>query len=268
MREGSASHTARRVAAHRLDYERIAMPYGDPAADLALARDVADGERVEPSRMHEYLRARTAFFDRMVVTALEAGMEQIVVGGAGYDGRAYRYAKDGVRWFEVDHPATQADKLERVGRLGIEARHVRFVAADFEQAPVADLLVAAGLDPASPALFLLEGVAVYLDARVLERLLGQFRQVTTSGGKLAISVPRTEPRFAALVAAVGEPVRSTLTSDDALALLASQGWRVTEGRDQPRTAGLLLAEASTAVATPTAAEYRLRSRLPPEEMNH
>lgn len=82
MREGSASHTARRVAAHRLDYERIATPYGDPAADLALARDVANGERVEPSRMHEYLRARTAFFDRMVVTALEAGMEQIVVGGA------------------------------------------------------------------------------------------------------------------------------------------------------------------------------------------
>src|SRR6266852_1265627 len=41
MKEGTASHTARSVAAHRLEYPRIEAPAGDPAADDALARDVA-----------------------------------------------------------------------------------------------------------------------------------------------------------------------------------------------------------------------------------
>jgi O-methyltransferase involved in polyketide biosynthesis len=96
MRQGTASRTARGVAAHRLQYPRIEAAHGDPAADEALTRDVAGGMTPEHDRMHEYLRARTAVFDRMVVTALGGGVSQVVIGGAGYDGRAFRYAKPGV----------------------------------------------------------------------------------------------------------------------------------------------------------------------------
>jgi methyltransferase (TIGR00027 family) len=253
MRKGAASHTARRVAAHRLDYARVETPYSDPAADTALARDVADGLRPDANRMHEYLRTRTAFFDQVVVRSIDRGIRQIVIGGAGYDGRAFRYARRGVRWFEVDHPATQADKLDRVGRLGIDARHVRFVAADFADGPVADLLRAAGLDSRRPALFLLEGVAVYLDEPVLERVLAQFRRVTVTGSPLAISVSpasagQARERFAQSVAAMGEPVRSILTAEQARAVLARNGWLVTDpgqpGRQRLRTAGLLVARAA------------------------
>jgi methyltransferase (TIGR00027 family) len=130
MKGDTTSHTARSVAAHRLDYERIAAPYGDPAAEEALTRDVAAGMTPRLGRMHDYLRARTAFFDRVVVRSLDHGIRQVVVGGAGYDGRALRYGKHGVRWFEVDHPATQADKRERLDRLGLASGHVSFVAAD------------------------------------------------------------------------------------------------------------------------------------------
>ncbi len=250
MRDGSASHTARSVAAHRLEFARVAAPYGDPGADVALARDVAGGLEPGQGRMHDYLRARTAFFDHAVVRSIDRGGTQVVVGAAGYDGRAFRYARPGVRWFEVDHPATQADKLERVARLGIDARHVRFVGADFTRDPVAEPLVAAGLDPRDEALFLLEGVAVYLDREVLERVLGQFRAVTPDGSLLAISVSLTSPqsqareRFRASVAAVGEPVRSVLAPQQALRLLAGRGWQVVEGRDRLRAAGLLLARAT------------------------
>ena len=146
MKSDSASDTARSVAAHRLEFERVPAPYGDPAADEVLARDVADGTQPRPGRMHEYLRARTAFFDRVVVAALDRGIRQVVVGAAGYDGRAFRYGKPGVRWFEVDHPATQRDKLERLERLGIDASQVRFVEADFTRDPVAGRLRAAGLE--------------------------------------------------------------------------------------------------------------------------
>ena len=129
VKPGSPSVTAQKVALQRLSFDRVPAPYGDPDADLALARDVASDATVDgESPLSEYLAARTVFFDRVVVSARSiAGMTQAVIVGAGYDGRALRYAKPGVRWFEVDHPATQHDKRERLDRLGHRHRrdHLR-----------------------------------------------------------------------------------------------------------------------------------------------
>jgi methyltransferase (TIGR00027 family) len=270
--ESGPSWTARRVAAHRLDFTRVPVPYGDAAADEALARDVAGDLRVPADRMHEYLAARTAFFDRIVVGCLDRGVRQVIVGGAGYDGRALRYAKPGVRWFEVDHPVTQADKRERLDRLGLAAPHVRFVAADFARDPVADLLLRAGLEANAPGLFLLEGVAVYLEPAVVDQVLDQFRRVAGAGSRLAISVSLSgrydqgaRARFQASVAAMGEPVRSAFPADEAQDLLARTGWHVMagpEGPDDPqaaargerlRSAGLLTASAGPRTLAPTTA---------------
>ena len=251
------SETARRVAAHRLGFSRVPAPYGVPAADDALAADVAAGLVAPANRMHDYLAARTSFFDRTVVSAIDRGVRQVVVGAAGYDGRAFRYAKPGVRWFEVDQPATQRDKLERLQRLGIAAPHVRFVEADFTRDPVADRLRSAGLETAVPSLFLLEGVAVYLEPAVLETVLEQFRQVAAPRSRLAISVSLSREhdegaraRFQAAVAALGEPARSTFDADQAEDLLARTGWRTMPGREETaakrerlRSAGLLMASA-------------------------
>ena len=249
MKDGTASHTARRVAAHRLEYERVAADHGDPAADQALTADVAGGEEPTPGRMHEYLRARTAFFDRTVVNALDRGVRQVVIGGAGYDGRALRYARPGVAWFELDHPSTQADKVERVAGLDLEYRHIRFIAADFTADPIAEPLIAAGLDPDRPTLFLLEGVAVYLERPVVERVLAAFRQVAADGSELAISVstgtatPQERARFEQRVAGLGEPARSRFTPDQARDLLAAVGWQPSAAPERQLAAGLLLAEA-------------------------
>ena len=269
MEDGGPSVTARWVAAHRLGFARVATGYGDPAADEALAADVAAGRAAPANRMRDYLAARTSFFDRTVVSALDRGVRQVVVGAAGYDGRAFRYAKPGVRWFEVDHPATQRDKLERLERLGIDASHVRFVEADFTRDPVAGRLRAAGLDPDVPSLFLLEGVAVYLEPAVLEDVLRQFRQVAAPGSSLAISVSLSRPRgdaararFQATVAALGEPARSTFEAAEAEALLARTGWplaaengagqQTAAGSDRLRTAGLLVASPGPAAHGPAA----------------
>ncbi len=258
---GGPSVTARRVAAYRLGFTRVPAPYGDAAADEALAADVAAGEEPAAGRMREYLDARTRFFDRVVVGAIGRGVSQIVVGAAGYDGRAFRYAKSGVRWFEIDLPATQRDKRERLARLGLsEPRQVRFVEADFTRDPVAERLTSAGLNTAQASLFLLEGVAVYLEPAVLERVLRQFRQVARAGSRLAISVSRSGTdrearlRFQASVATLGEPARSALEAGEATELLAHTGWRVTAAddandpdvaarRERLRSAGLLIASA-------------------------
>ena len=282
MEDGGPSITARRVAAHRLGFTRVPAAYGDPAADEALAADVAAGREVPASRMHDYLAARTSFFDRMVVAAIGRGVRQIVVGGAGYDGRALRYAKPGVRWFETDHPATQRDKRERLERLGIAAPHVRFVEADFTRDRVADRLLAAGLDTGAANLFLLEGVAVYLEPAVLETVLEQFREVAAAGSRLAISVSLSREhdegaraRFQASVAAMGEPARSTFDAAQAEDLLATAGWRIMAGHDDPddqdaaakrarlRSAGLLLASAG-----PRSSQAARRPRNPASSLTH
>lgn len=62
--------------------------------------------------MSEYLIARTAYFDRLIVDALNSKIPQIVLLGAGYDSRAYRFAtlNHGTRIFESDTVPTQNRK--------------------------------------------------------------------------------------------------------------------------------------------------------------
>ena len=83
-----------------------------------------------------------------------------------------RYAEDRLTVFEVDHPASQAWKLERVRDLGLplSASQV-FVPVDFEAGPVQDVLGAAGFDWAQPAMFCWTGVAPYLTAPAIESTL-------------------------------------------------------------------------------------------------
>jgi O-methyltransferase involved in polyketide biosynthesis len=56
-----------------------------------------------------------------------------VVVGAGYDGRAIRFASPGVRFFEVDHPATQLDKRARLASVGVVLPDVVFLPIDLLQ---------------------------------------------------------------------------------------------------------------------------------------
>ncbi len=223
MRADEGSETARRVAAQRLGFERIAVPYGDAEADDRLAGDVAGSVPSTSGVLTGYLEARTRFFDGVVVRALDREVDQIVIGAAGYDGRALRYAKPGVRWFEVDHPATQADKLARLAALGVCTNHIVFVPADFGRDPLGPGLLDAGLVPSVPSLFVLEGVAVYLPRHVLDSVLRQLSDLAAPESQLAISLsaapsstatPRREA-FQSAVAALGEPALTVILPDEA-----------------------------------------------------
>ena len=244
MRE--PSRTARVVAAHRLAAEREYVPYGDPDADDALAADVASGIDVDPaSRIARYLRGRTRAFDRAITRAIARGNRQVVSLGAGYDGRALRFAREGVRWFEVDHPLTQADKLERLERLGIDASAVTFVGSDFETDDVDSTLISAGFAPDVASLFFCEGVLAYLTPQMATRLLSDVRSLATPGTRLVVSLrPRTgsSPEgvfsLADRVARVGEPLR--LGDIDHDALLAGARWRPVETSAGAARVGLVV----------------------------
>jgi methyltransferase (TIGR00027 family) len=257
MRQGQPSVTAQRVAVQRLSFARQAAPFGDPEAEDALARDVAGSVRADPGPMSTYLAGRTTFFDRVLLSAIERGVTQVVVTAAGYDGRSLRYAKTGVRWFEVDHPATQSDKLERLGRLGIASDHVAYVGADFTIDDVGAALAGTGHDISRATLFLCEGIAVYLDLEVLASLIGSLRSRAADRSRLALSLSvagaaegldERRQRFETTVAAIGEPTRSRLTPDQAQTLFASAGWGevgigASDGSSaRARRAGLVLLE--------------------------
>lgn len=257
------SLTAQRVAARRLSFERVPASFGDPSADEALARDVARSVVPEDrDDMARYLQARTTFFDRILLNALERGVSQVVVLGAGYDGRALRYAKPGVSWFEVDHPGTQADKRARLDQLGVPTPHIEFVPFDFRLGGLAAGLVRQGYRTNAPAVVLCEGVAVYLERSVLASLLGDLRQVSAPATRLAISISvagralgpegqARRQRFQENVAAIGEPALTVLAFDEASTLFATAGWQVRELSERARMAGFVMAEpAPAAVGAP------------------
>lgn len=136
--------------------------------------------------------ARIPFFDAAVDRYL-ADMDQFVILGAGFDTRAFRLPKDRViRAFEVDTPKTQALKRELVETAGIESAGVTFVAADFEKDDWLERLVDAGFDAGKPALFLWEGVLMYLERQAVENTLRKIAS-TARGSVVAFDYCTTEP---------------------------------------------------------------------------
>ena len=87
---------------------------------------------------------RTRVIDGEVAHAIGHGTAQVVLLGTGYDGRALRFGGGTVRWFEVDLPAVQADKRQRLGALGIEPGGVTYVGFDLQRGDLGAALHAAG----------------------------------------------------------------------------------------------------------------------------
>ncbi len=163
-----ASSTALMVCAYRARATRWARPIMTDRWAAALAGD--DGERIAAGfdvhwpAMEIWLALRVAYLDRLVALATDRlGARQVVILGAGYDTRAARLPKAGVRYFEVDHPDTQAAKRERLATLpGYPIDAAIYAPCDFEREDPVERLRAAGLDAREPTLVLWEGVVPYL----------------------------------------------------------------------------------------------------------
>jgi methyltransferase (TIGR00027 family) len=184
------------------------------------------------------LAARVRWHDAQVVRALDAGIRQVAVVGAGYDSRAWRLARDGVRFFELDDATTQADKRRKASRFpGPGPTYVR---ADLRDRTAAEALVAGGLDPASPAHFVLEGLTMYLTEEVLRRQLHALAEASAAGSRLATDFYpppaaattdrlRRQDRIQRLFrAGSGEVLRLKVDRPAAVALVEGCGWHVDE----------------------------------------
>ena len=240
MDGSAASSTARGVAlvrAHLTDRGLLDDPY---AADFLDDR----GRRLQRllrrlpmrGRSFAWLAARIRAFDDLVASAEQA---QVVVLGAGYDARAWRFDRDGVRFWEVDHPATQADKRRLAPKGG-----PTYVPVDLAEAPAGPALADAGLDPGAASLFVAEGLVMYLADDELVALLAGLAPVAGPGSAVAFNVGVGFDGGSGLVRRVGrrllarnrEPIRSTVTPDDVAPLVDGTGWRVIDVQRGPELA--------------------------------
>ena len=226
---GSPSRTSQAVALTRAGMSRPHTGQGDPGAQRRLCEGMTPIRRPRPG-----IWARTRSFDDQVLAAVRAGVPQVVICGAGYDDRALRFRSPGVRFFELDHPATQADKASRLAAIGARG-DVVLAAADFTRAAAAAVLAGCGHVAAQPSLFLCEGLLVYLDQPVITSLLTGLRTVAAPGSTLAASLAvhsdDADSRRVLDVANArrrngqAEPWRTILPAGAQLALFRQSGWQ-------------------------------------------
>src|SRR5262245_36446905 len=121
-----------------------------------------------------WMCVRARLEEDVVEGAACAGIRQYAILGAGLDSFAYRRPDLLVRLrvFEVDHPASQAWKRERLAELGVGLPpNLVFAPVDFESQTLRAGLVAAGFDVAAGAVFSWIGVTMYLTLAAIEATL-------------------------------------------------------------------------------------------------
>jgi methyltransferase (TIGR00027 family) len=118
--------------------------------------------------------ARTRHFDESLLAECRAGAEQVVLLGAGYDSRAFRFreALRNIKVFEIDHPGTQARKRQLLSRTKETVpANLTFIPVDFTTQSLPDVLAAHGFAKDKKTTFLWEGVSYYLPRSVVENVL-------------------------------------------------------------------------------------------------
>jgi methyltransferase (TIGR00027 family) len=181
MEAGRPSRTALAAAAHRAAHQVLeeGRIFADPLALRILGEDAPSLARwaaEDPTRrrMRMFIAVRTRFAEDALASAIERGVQQFVVLGAGLDTYAYRGTfRERVQIFEVDHPATQAWKRQRLADAAIAIPgNLTFAPVDFERQGLADGLRAAGFDGARPTFFTWLGVVPYLTRDAIWLTLG------------------------------------------------------------------------------------------------
>ncbi|SHH17638.1 class I SAM-dependent methyltransferase [Bradyrhizobium erythrophlei] len=181
MQAGQPSHTARGAAAHRALHQTLegGTIFSDPFAATILDDDTRAGlqeKAADPSLrpMRLFIAARSRFSEDALAGCVARGVRQIVVLGAGLDTFSLRnpHAGLGVRVFEVDYPATQGWKRERLKQAGLAVpASLTFAPVDFERQSLADGLTAAGFQRDRPAFFQWLGVVPYLTREAVSATL-------------------------------------------------------------------------------------------------
>lgn len=244
MQTGQPSLTAlgaaRLRAAHQvLDHASI---LADPLAvrilgeDISVSLDHARAHTAGP-RLRWFIAARSRIVEDALNVAVNAGVTQLVVLGAGLDTLAYRTPLAGHLWmFEVDHPATQQRKRRMLADAAIdEPGTLRFVSIDFERETLAEALGSAGFNASKRTFFSWLGVVPYLTEPAIFSTLGFIAQLqggaevmfdyVNPAASIAPAARAVHQTLADRVAALGERMQSYFDTAPLRARMRETGFR-------------------------------------------
>jgi methyltransferase (TIGR00027 family) len=182
--------------------------------------------------------ARVKHMDGVLRKEIAAGVQQLVILGAGFDSRAYRFADRLARipTFEVDHPVTASVKRKRVtGIFGSLPRHVRYVDADLGiPGELEKRLASAGYAPTLRTLVIWSGVTPYIPEHGVDAVLRWLARDAAPGSSIVFDYAYREavegraffygaPQLRRRVDQSGEPLRFGIERDCVAGYLAACG---------------------------------------------
>jgi methyltransferase (TIGR00027 family) len=192
------SRTAIGVARARAAEARRADPlFDDPYAAAFVAAAGAEAAGPDAATLSEeqrrwragiafHISIRTRFFDDYLSAALQAGIRQAVVLGAGLDTRAFRLdVPSDVHWFEVDLPDVLAFKQSVLAVEGATARCARTALPADLSGDWSTEMREQGFDPTLATAWLAEGLLVYLDQTAAEHVLATVTSLSAGGSRFA-----------------------------------------------------------------------------------
>ncbi len=233
MKRNRSSITALRVAMRRAAHQIMDDPriFYDPLAFRILGAENQSAKYLDPrmlvqtpaeSKYRAYLAARARYAEEELQIAINRGIQQYVILGAGLDTFAYRnpYPDNALHVFEVDHPATQIWKQERLKEAGIPIpQTLTFTPVDFDTETLDEGLRRVAFDTGKCTFFSWLGVTSYITRSAVNRIL-QFVATMPLGSGIVFDFmisplllnPNSRSVFNKLahrVALEGEPFQST-----------------------------------------------------------
>ncbi len=244
MRKHRASNTAKMVAYQRALGNLIpAVPgYSDPVAEQMLPKKWKKKvekvkERLPASPFPFWFRGmgifnqfRTVILDNAITSGLP--FEQLVILGAGFDGRAWRLPGLGnTSVFELDHPATQAIKRQRTQQRKPIAKEIHFVGIDFTSDDLSSKLDETGFGRNGKTFWLWEGVTMYLKPKEVSATLSSIAELSGRGSKLAFTyMGKKDGKVpgSIFLRLIGEPIRSGYSNKEITEVAYESEWRLAE----------------------------------------
>lgn len=168
------------------------------------------------------LVSRARYAEDALMAAIDRGVRQYVILGAGFDSFSLRQLDlpEDFTIYEVDHPATQAFKQNRLLELGMDLpANVKFVPVDFKHNSLQNELKKYGYDPQKLSFFSLLGVVMYLEKKDFFQLLSTISGMSVNGTSFVfdyLDAAAFDDRFASkrliqmrqITAQTGEPMKT------------------------------------------------------------
>ena len=198
----------------------------------ALASDISQRS------MRLFVAARSRFSEEAMAACIARGVRQVVILGAGLDTFSLRNSHAGVTVYEVDYPATQAWKRERLAQAGVATPpSLAFAPVDFERQSLADGLAAAGFRSDRPAYFQWLGVTTYLTQEAMISTLDFIAAINSAEVVFDYAEPfENYPpgmqanlrAVAERAASIGEPWLTMFNSPEMATLMQARGFALFE----------------------------------------